>query len=59
VACAGCRGPIEEPNYDANITMFAGKGISWVEIARKMSQFSAPVWMTQGLEQEVRRERKQ
>jgi coenzyme F420-reducing hydrogenase gamma subunit len=56
VACAGCRGPVEEPNYDANITMFAGRGISWVEIARKMSAFSAPVWMTQGLEQEVRRD---
>ena len=55
VACAGCRGPVEEPNYDANITMFADRGISWVEIARKMSHFSAPVWMTQGLEQEVRR----
>lgn len=58
VACAGCRGPIEEPNYDANITMFADRGISWVEIARKMSHFSAPVWMTQGLEQEVRHEPK-
>jgi coenzyme F420-reducing hydrogenase gamma subunit len=56
VACAGCRGPVEEPNYDANITMFAGRGISWLEIARKMSAFSAPVWMTQGLEQEVRRD---
>jgi coenzyme F420-reducing hydrogenase gamma subunit len=55
VACAGCRGPAEEPNYDANITMFADRGISWVEIARKMSHFSAPVWMTQGLEKEVRR----
>ncbi len=57
VACAGCRGPVEEPNYDANITMFADRGISWVEIARKMSHFSTPVWMTHGLEQEVRRER--
>ena len=55
VSCSGCRGPVEEPNYDANITMFADRGISWVEIARKMSHFSAPVWMTQGLEQEVRR----
>jgi sulfhydrogenase subunit delta len=55
VACAGCRGPVEEPHYDANITMFADRGISWVEIARKMSHFSAPVWMTQGLEQEVHR----
>ena len=26
VACAGCRGPVEEPNYDANVTMFAGPG---------------------------------
>ena len=58
VACSGCRGPVEEPNYDANITMFAGRGISWLEIARRMSSFSAPVWMTQGLEQEVRRESK-
>jgi len=55
VACAGCRGPVEEPNYDANITMFAGRGISWVEIARKMGQFSAPVWIKQGLETEVHR----
>ena len=44
---------MEEPNYDANITMFAGRGISWVEIAQKMSHFSAPVWMTHGLEREV------
>lgn len=58
VACSGCRGPVEEPNYDANITMFADRGLSWVDIARKMSHFSAPVWMTQGLEQEVRRESK-
>jgi coenzyme F420-reducing hydrogenase gamma subunit len=56
VPCSGCRGPVEEPNYDANITMFADRGLSWVEIARKMSAFSAPVWMTQGLEQEVRRD---
>ncbi|MEP0774508.1 MAG: NADH:ubiquinone oxidoreductase [Acidobacteriota bacterium] len=56
VACAGCRGPLEEPNYDANITMFADRGISWLEIARKMSQFSAPVWIKQGLEKEVRHE---
>jgi coenzyme F420-reducing hydrogenase gamma subunit len=56
VACAGCRGPVEEPNYDANITMFADRGLSWVEIAQKMSAFSAPVWMTHGLEQEAQRD---
>ncbi len=54
VACAGCRGPVEEPNYDANATMFRGRGISAVDIARRMGVFSAPVWMKQGLEQEVR-----
>lgn len=54
VACAGCRGPVEEPNYDANITMFKGRGISWIDIARRMNSFSAPAWMKQGLEQEVR-----
>ncbi|MGE0455943.1 MAG: NADH:ubiquinone oxidoreductase [Vicinamibacteria bacterium] len=54
VACAGCRGPVEEPNYDANITMFKGRGISWLDIARRMNSFSAPAWMKQGLEQEVR-----
>ncbi len=56
VACAGCRGPVEEPNYDANITMFKDRGISWMDIARRMETFSAPVWMKLGLEQEVRRE---
>jgi len=50
VACAGCRGPVEEPNYDANITMFAGRGISWLEISARMRNFSAPVWMRMGLE---------
>lgn len=50
VACAGCRGPAEEPNYDANITMFADRGISWVEISDRMQNFSAPAWMRMGLE---------
>jgi coenzyme F420-reducing hydrogenase gamma subunit len=54
VACAGCRGLAEETNYDANITMFKDRGISWVEIARRMENFSSPVWMKLGLEQEVR-----
>jgi coenzyme F420-reducing hydrogenase gamma subunit len=56
VACAGCRGPVDEVNYDANITMFKDRGISWIEIARRMESFSAPVWMKLGLEQEVRGE---
>jgi coenzyme F420-reducing hydrogenase gamma subunit len=53
VPCGGCRGPIETPNYDANITMFKDRGISWVEIAHRMDNFSAPAWMTSGLEKEV------
>jgi len=53
VACGGCRGPVEAPNYDANITMFRDRGISWVEIARRMEHFSAPAWMKSGLENEV------
>lgn len=53
VACAGCRGPVEEPNYDANITMFKDRGITWMDIARRMGAFSAPVWMKLGLEKEV------
>ena len=58
VACAGCRGPVEEPNYDANITMFADRRISWKEIAQRMANFSAPVWLKLGLEQETQRGRK-
>lgn len=50
VSCAGCRGPVEEPHYDANITMFADRGISWMEISARMRNFSAPVWMRMGLE---------
>jgi coenzyme F420-reducing hydrogenase gamma subunit len=53
VACAGCRGPVEEPNYDANITMFRGRGISWMDVARRMESFSAPAWMKQRLEEEA------
>ena len=55
VACAGCRGPVEEPNYDANATMFADRGLSWQDIAARMRNFSAPVWMTLGLERELQR----
>jgi coenzyme F420-reducing hydrogenase gamma subunit len=53
VACAGCRGPVEEPHYDANVAMFAGRGLSQQDIAARMRNFSAPVWMTLGLEQEA------
>jgi sulfhydrogenase subunit delta len=55
VACAGCRGPVDEVSYDANITMFSDRGISWVEIARRMESFSAPAWMKLGLQKEVRK----
>ena len=53
VACAGCRGPLEEPNYDANATMFSDRGLSWWELGRPMRVASAPVWMRLGLEREV------
>jgi len=53
VACAGCRGPVGEPHYDANIVMFADRGLSWKDIASRMRVFSAPVWMTLGLEREL------
>jgi coenzyme F420-reducing hydrogenase gamma subunit len=53
VPCAGCRGPVEQPSWDANITMHADRGISWKEIAGRMRTFSAPVWMTLSLEQEA------
>lgn len=56
VACAGCRGPLEQPNYDANITMFSDRRLSWKEIASRMEVFSAPVWMKLGLERESSRE---
>jgi coenzyme F420-reducing hydrogenase gamma subunit len=55
VACAGCRGPVEEPHYDANVAMFSDRGLSWQDIAARMRVFSAPVWMTMGLEREARR----
>jgi coenzyme F420-reducing hydrogenase gamma subunit len=54
VPCAGCRGPVEEPSYDANITMFKDRGISWMDVARRMESFSAPAWMKRRLEQEVK-----
>ena len=57
VACAGCRGPLEEPNFDANITMFRGRGLTWIDIARRMQKFSAPAWVEQGLEREAGHER--
>ena len=50
-ACAGCRGPVEEPHYDANATMFADRGISRLEISNRMRHFSAPAWMRIALEE--------
>jgi coenzyme F420-reducing hydrogenase gamma subunit len=50
VSCAGCRGPVEEPHYDANVTMFADRGISAMEISTRMRHFAAPAWMRIGLE---------
>jgi hypothetical protein len=46
---------VDEVSYDANITMFKDRGISWMEIARRMESFSAPAWMKLGLEKEVRK----
>ncbi len=57
VACAGCRGPVEEPHYDANVSMFTGRGLTWRDIAARMRMFSAPVWMTLGLEDEAKKDR--
>ncbi len=53
VACAGCRGPVEEPHYDANARMFSDRGLSWRDIAQRMRNFSAPVWMRIGLGNEM------
>jgi coenzyme F420-reducing hydrogenase gamma subunit len=57
VACAGCRGPVEEPSYDANAVMFGDRGLSWMDVAHRMGAFSAPVWMKLALEREVKRDR--
>ena len=32
---------------------FKDRGITWMDVAKKMSTFSAPVWMKLGLEKEV------
>jgi sulfhydrogenase subunit delta len=53
VACAGCRGPVEEPAYDANAAMFSDRGLSWRDIGTRMRNFSAPAWMRMGIEGEV------
>ena len=55
VACAGCRGPVEEPHYDAAARMFADRGLSWQDIAARMRMFSAPAWMSVHLEKEAKR----
>jgi coenzyme F420-reducing hydrogenase gamma subunit len=57
VSCAGCRGPVEEPHFDANVAMFADRGISALEISARMRNFSAPAWLRIGLEGARNRER--
>jgi sulfhydrogenase subunit delta len=53
VPCAGCRGPVEEPWWDANVSMHTGRGISVREIGARMRSFSAPAWMTLSIEKEA------
>lgn len=55
VACAGCRGPVEEPHYDAAARMFADRGLSWEDIAARMRIFSAPAWMSVHIGKEAKR----
>ena len=42
VPCGSCRGPLEENHYDANAALLKQRGVSKLDIQKKMAMFSAP-----------------
>jgi len=47
ITCVGCRGPVDDSNFESALEMFEGKGISLEEVAQKLRTFSPVLEMVQ------------
>ncbi len=47
--CYGCRGPVDDPHYDATSRMFKGHGLSKEQVIEAIRRYSAPAWVERRL----------
>jgi sulfhydrogenase subunit delta len=42
IPCGGCHGPLEETHFDASVSVLRERGVTKLDIQKKMATFSAP-----------------
>ena len=47
--CDGCRGPVDDPHYEATAQMFSRHGLSKADVVDALRRFSAPAWVARHL----------
>lgn len=47
--CDGCRGPVDDPHYEATAQMFSRHGLSKADVVDALRRFSAPAWVERHL----------
>lgn len=52
VPCYGCRGPVDEPHYDATAQLFSEHGLSKADVIDQIQRYSAPAWVNHHLRRE-------
>lgn len=52
VPCYGCRGPVDDPCFDATSEMFSDHGMSKADVIEQIKRYSAPAWVNQHLRKE-------
>nr|CRH04523.1 putative Hydrogen dehydrogenase delta subunit [Candidatus Magnetococcus massalia] len=44
-ACYGCRGPVEDPAYDATVQLFSEHGLDKEQVIQQIRRYTAPAWV--------------
>ncbi len=52
IPCYGCRGPVDDPHYDATAELFNEHGLSKGDVIQQIQRYSAPAWVNQHLREE-------
>ncbi len=52
IPCYGCRGPVDDPHYDATAELFDEHGLSKADVINQIQRYSAPAWVNQHLRAE-------
>jgi coenzyme F420-reducing hydrogenase gamma subunit len=56
VPCYGCRGPVDEPCYDATVDLLGEHGLSKALVIEQIQRYSAPAWVEGRLREEWARD---